>query len=95
MLDRLTSNETLRLNVKYYRVTKGYTQEKISDVLKVTEKYYSLLENGHYNFTLENLDIIAEFFNKKPWELLKERHGENEVPSRVDIYKTNKSKKTK
>lgn len=90
---KLSSNEILRNNVKYYRITQGFTQEKISELMQINEKHYCSLENGKYNFTLDNLDLVSTILNKEPWELLKERHTEDEVPSRLDFYKNlNKDK---
>lgn len=67
-----TSNDILRKNIKQLRIDSGYTQGKIAEVLGVEEKHYSSLENGRYNFTLKNLDILSELFNKPSWELLKD-----------------------
>ena len=90
---KLSSNEILINNVKYYRITQGFTQEKISELMQINEKHYCSLENGKYNFTLDNLDLVSTILNKEPWELLKERHTEDEVPSRLDFYKNlNKDK---
>ena len=90
---KLSSNEILRNNVKYYRITQGFAQEKISELMQINEKHYCSLENGKYNFTLDNLDLVSTILNKEPWELLKERHTEDEVPSRLDFYKNlNKDK---
>ncbi len=86
-MKQLSSNEILRNNVKYHRIIKGYTQEKMSELLGINEKHYCHLENGKYNFTLENLDLVSNILNKEPWELLQERHSEDEVPSRLDFYK--------
>ena len=61
--------------------------------MQINEKHYCSLENGKYNFTLDNLDLVSTILNKEPWELLKERHTEDEVPSRLDFYKNlNKDK---
>ena len=82
----LTSNEKIRINMRYYRIINGLTQEQMADKLDMTEKHYCHLENGKYNITLDNLDNISKIFNKEPWELLKENHREDEVPSKVDKY---------
>lgn len=92
-MNQLSSNEILRNNVKYYRIIRGFTQEKMSELMEINEKHYCNLENGRYNFTLENLDLVSTILNKESWELLKERHNEDEVPSRLDFYKNqNKDK---
>ena len=73
-MNKLSSNEILRINIKYYRLSNGYTQARIAEVLEVDEKHYNRLENGVYNYTLKNLDILANFFDKEPWRLLKEKY---------------------
>lgn len=89
----LSSNEIVRNNIKYYRITKGFTQEKISELLGINEKSYSNLETGRYNISLDRLDEISRILELEPYILLKERHTEDEVPSRLDFYKNqNKDK---
>ena len=86
-MKKLLLNEILRSNVKYYRITSWLTQDKISDLMGINEKHYNRLENGVNKYTLDNLDKVAKILKKEPWELLKERHSEDEVPSRLDFYK--------
>ena len=78
-MNKLSSNEVLRINIKYYRLLKGYTQASIAEVLEVDEKHYNRLENGVYNYTLKNLDILADFFDKEPWKLLKETYTQEDI----------------
>ena len=87
----LSSNEIVRNNIKYYRITKGFTQEKISEELGINEKSYSNLETGRYNISLDRLDDISRILELEPYILLKERHTEDEVPNRLDFY-INKTK---
>lgn len=87
----LSSNEIVRNNIKYYRITKGFTQEKISELLGINEKSYSNLETGRYNISLDRLDEILKILELEPYILLKERHTEDEVPNRLDFY-INKTK---
>ncbi len=82
----LSSNEIVRNNIKYYRITKGFTQEKISELLGINEKSYSNLEVGRYNISLDRLDEISNILELEPYILLKERHTEDEVPNRLDFY---------
>ena len=74
MKELLSSNDIIRNNVRYYRLKNCYTQKQVSEHLNIDEKHFNRLENGYYNFTLENLDLLAQLFNKEPWEFLKERH---------------------
>lgn len=87
----LSSNEIVRNNIKFHRITKGFTQEKISELLGINEKSYSNLETGRYNISLDRLDEISKILELEPYILLKERHTEDEVPNRLDFY-INKTK---
>lgn len=87
----LSSNEIVRNNIKFHRITKGFTQEKISELLGINEKSYSNLETGRYNISLDRLDEISRILELEPYILLKERHTEDEVPNRLDFY-INKTK---
>ena len=82
----MNSNDILRNNVKYYRVKQEMTQGKCAELMGVSEKHYSHLEKGKYSYTLDTLDVVAKILGKESWELLKERHSADEVPSRVDLY---------
>ena len=74
-----SSNDIIRLNIKYYRILNKITQRKVAEVLGVDEKHYCSLEAGRYNFTLPNIDIICELLNVEAWVLFKERHTLNEI----------------
>lgn len=87
----LSSDEIVRNNIKFHRITKGFTQEKISELLGINEKSYSNLETGRYNISLDRLDEISRILELEPYILLKERHTEDEVPNRLDFY-INKTK---
>ena len=87
----LSSNEIVRNNIKFHRITKGFTQEKFSELLGINEKSYSNLETGRYNISLDRLDEISRILELEPYILLKERHTEDEVPNRLDFY-INKTK---
>ena len=87
----LSSNEIVRNNIKFHRITKGFTQEKISELLGINEKSYSNLETGRYNISLDRLDEISRILELEPYILLKEKHTEDEVPNRLDFY-INKTK---
>lgn len=86
-----SSNEIVRNNIKYYRITKGLTQERISELIGINEKSYCNLETGRYSISLDRLDDISKVLEVEPYILLKERHTEDEVPSRLDFY-INKTK---
>ncbi len=74
-----SSNDIVRLNIKYYRLLNKVTQRKLAEVLGVDEKHYCSLEAGRYNFTLPNIDMISDFLHVEPWILFKEKHTIDEI----------------
>lgn len=86
--NELSLNDIARNNIRYYRITKGLTQEKISETLEINEKSYSNLESGRYKISLERLDEISKILELEPYILLKEQHSADEVPNRLDFYKS-------
>lgn len=52
-------NEQLKL----IRVSKGYSQEQVADMLGITQASYARLEQGKSKLTLERLGQISNFFN--------------------------------
>lgn len=67
----LSSNEIVRVNVRYYRNLNGLTQKQMADLLNIDEKHYCSLEGGKYQFTLKNIDIICDIFKIEPVMLFK------------------------
>lgn len=49
-----------------YRMTNGWSQKKLAEVLGVTQAMISKLESGEYNYTVEQLWKIAQ---KLGWKL--------------------------
>ena len=50
------------MNVKEYRVKKGYTQKQIAMLLDIKQNTYSNKENGKRAFTIEEIKILKELF---------------------------------
>lgn len=45
--------EILKNNIKYYRVQKGLTQEKLSEMTNISKDYLSEIERGKKNSEFE------------------------------------------
>ena len=58
------------MNVKEYRVKKGYTQEQIAMLLDIKQNTYSNKENGKRAFTIDEIKILKELFKVSYEELL-------------------------
>ncbi len=62
--------KNLGLKLKYERLKKGFTQEKLAEKVEVHEKYISLLETGKQNVTLKTLNRIANVLEIEIYKLL-------------------------
>lgn len=58
------------MNVKEYRVKKGYTQKQIAMLLDIKQNTYSNKENGKRAFTIDEIKILKELFKVSYEELL-------------------------
>lgn len=50
--------------VKGARAESGYTQEQVANYLKLSNVSYSLKESGKRPFTIDELCLISDMFNK-------------------------------
>lgn len=57
-------------NLKYYRLKKGYSQEKLGELTGLHRTYISDLERFKRNISLDNLQKIAEQLQIEPYLLL-------------------------
>ena len=56
-------HEQLKENLKYLRVQKGHTMERLAEVCKVSRQAYSAYEKGQSVMSIETLHAIAQFYN--------------------------------
>ncbi len=54
---------TISLNVKKYRIMNNLTQSKLAELLFLDTQYYSQLERGERNFTIEKLVMLCDIFH--------------------------------
>jgi len=53
----------IQKNIKRYRIIRGYTQEKLSELCDISRDYISEIERGKKVPSLKRLIIIAETLN--------------------------------
>ncbi len=53
-------------NLKYYRLSNGYTQEIFADMTDTSISYISNVENGKYGPSFDKILIFSEKLNIKP-----------------------------
>ena len=58
-------------NIQKLRIAKGISREELSLAIEVDNSYISKLEKGKINITLDKIVKIAEYFEIKPYLLIK------------------------
>ena len=63
--------ELLRTNIKKFRLEKGFTQEKLSELSGISSDYLSEIERGKRTPSLKRLILIAETLNIEIYKFFK------------------------
>lgn len=50
-------------NVKIQRIKKDYTQEKLAEIMKVSQNYIASIERGKANMSLVKMYELAQYLN--------------------------------
>ena len=58
------------MNIKEYRIKRGYTQEQIAELLNIKQNTYSNKENGKRAFTIEEIKLLKKLLKVTYDELL-------------------------
>lgn len=74
--------QILGKNVKYYRIQKHYTQEKLASIVNSSPKYISRIELGQHNPSLEMIGKLATALDIEPEKLFSKTIV---LPDRVSI----------
>ena len=82
--------DTFGQNLKYYRYQKGYSQEKLAEMVDLNSKYVSDIETGKYSVSFENIERIAKVLSIEAYLLFKFDDTHNKLPLRVDMHRVTK-----
>lgn len=80
-------------NLKYYRIKKLFSQEKLGELTELSPRYISAIECGRYSPTIPTIEKIADALEIDAYNLFKENAETKEDLKRVDIYKKKKRDK--
>ena len=58
------------MKIKEYRISKGYTQSEIANILNIKQSSYSNKELGRRDFTIEEIKLLKELFEVTYEDLL-------------------------
>lgn len=56
-------NKSISQNVKKYRLLNNMTQDQLAEKLSLDTQYYSQLERGERNFTIEKIAALCAIFH--------------------------------
>lgn len=56
-------NSSISQNIRKYRLLNSMTQEQLAEQLSLDTQYYSQLERGERNFTLEKIAAVCSIFH--------------------------------
>jgi len=77
-------------NLKYYRIKKLYSQEKLGELTDLSPRYISTIECGRYSPTIVTIEKLAEALEIEAYILFKKNDNNATELRRVDIYKKRK-----
>ena len=63
--------QILAKNIEKLRIKRKLSKEQLSLILGVDNSYISKLEKGKINITLDKIELLANYFEIKPYLLLK------------------------
>lgn len=81
-------------NLKYYRIKKLYSQERLGELTELSPRYISAIECGRYSPTIPTIERLAEALEKDAYILFRKNDDSIEDLRRIDIYKKNKRDKS-
>lgn len=78
----LDIREIFSQNLRFYRIKANISQEKLGEVVGLSDKYISDLERQLYDPSLKTMDSIAKALNIETYLLLKYDELHKDVPYR-------------
>ena len=82
-LNTLNIREIFSQNLRYYRINANLSQEKLGEMVGLSDKYMSDLERQLYDPSLKTIDSIAKALNIETYLLLKYDESHKDVPNRI------------
>jgi len=64
--------ERIGAAIRKHRESHDYSQESFADKVRMHRSYYSAIERGEQNITVETLERICKGLGVKMWEVMRE-----------------------
>jgi transcriptional regulator with XRE-family HTH domain len=71
-MKKIGSRVRLGLAIRARRESQGYSQESYADKIHMHRTYYSAIERGEQNITLDTLETVCKGLGVRMWEVMKE-----------------------
>lgn len=66
-----STKEIFRINLKYFRNKRGFTQEKLSELCGISSDYLSEIERGRKTPSFTRMDLICDALGIEAYKLFK------------------------
>jgi transcriptional regulator with XRE-family HTH domain len=71
-MKKIGSHVRLGLAIRSRRESQGYSQESYADTIRMHRTYYSAIEMGEQNVTIDTLETICKGLGVRMWEVMKD-----------------------
>lgn len=82
-INTLNIREIFSQNLRFYRIKANISQEKLGEMVELSDKYISDLERQLYDPSLKTIDSLAKALNIETYLLLKYDETHKDVPNRI------------
>lgn len=82
MID-MNLSKKLGIKLRSLRIARGYTQQYVADVLKISAQSYARIEKGQVDIFLKKVEKLARIFDLPTSKLLKLAEGVKYVPDKI------------
>jgi transcriptional regulator with XRE-family HTH domain len=72
MTKKIASRVRLGVAIRAHRESQGFSQESYADKIRMHRTYYSAIERGEQNITLDTLETVCKGLGVRMWEVMKE-----------------------
>ena len=82
-LNKPDIREIFSQNLRFYRIKANISQERLGELVELSDKYISDLERQLYDPSLKTIDSIAKVLDVETYLLLKYDETHKDVPNRI------------
>ena len=84
--------EVFGKNLKFYRFQRGFSQEKLAEIMDSTVSYISNIETGRNGVSFATVEELCRILNIRPKQLFDDKIEKKTISTRLDLYRRSKYK---